>query len=125
MIFLVVMGMITNPIRRTNVGVRRDLLRNIPIGTSLEDAINIAEKNNRWTIRVVRERFGVVLEEHLTPSRAPFSTDQISNAIGKKSIEIHLGHYSMILRVDVTAFLAFDENNELIEIFILREYDGL
>ena len=123
-IFLVVISMIINPIRRTNSGIHRYLLRIIPIGTSMEDVIRVAEENDMWTIRYIRENFGVVL--HSTSSTP---TGGLPNPrfpiVGDQHIRVHLGTYNIIIRVDVEAFFAFNENGELIEIFVRKFRDLL
>lgn len=124
---LIVMTPIINPIRRTDGMVRRYLLNFMPIGTSMENVIRIAEDKNRWMIRVVNDDFGVVIgTRHMNPLRgvSPDTGREII-VIGQRAVEVHLGTYKALgfVRTDVTAFFAFDENGELIDIFIRREYD--
>ena len=122
-IFLVVMALIINPILRTEASIRRQLLRITPIGTSMEEVISIADDNARWTIDNIREDGGVSL---LSGTRVPTRRapgDPRFSVIGEQSVRIHLGTFQFIIRFDVTAFYAFDENGELIEILVRREFD--
>jgi len=98
------------------------MLRSISIGMSIGEVICIAEKNNGWTIQHINENSGVGLHATLLiPVGSPLGfNDPI---IGEQSIRLHLGTYRNIVRVHVGAFLAFDENSELIEIFIRKERD--
>ena len=123
-IFFVVMALIINPLLRTEAGIRRYLLRATPIGTSMEEIIRVADDNARWTIRSIRGNAGVTL--HPTIPSLPTRNepgDRGFSVVGEQSVRIHLGTFQLIVRFDVTAFYAFDENGELIEIFVRREFD--
>lgn len=123
-IILVVISMIVNPIRRTNSGVRRHLLLSTPIGTNIEEVIRVSEENAKLTIRYVRENAGVVLlKPNLSPTNFLPNSIRDTIVVGEKSICIYLGTFNFITRISVEAFFAFDESDELIEIFIRRYYD--
>jgi len=110
--------MIFNPVSRTNEGVRRYLLRIMPIGIAMEDVIRIAEENEKWSNISVREGFGVVINPiRMSPVNRPPDNRDIY-VVGETSIRIYLGRAFLIS--DVSAFFAFDENGELIEIFVHR-----
>ena len=88
--------------------------------------MSIADAKRRWTVNVVNEDFGVVLNP---PNMRPRRGGPIENSIviGQQAVRVHLGTYYALgfIRADVTAFFAFDENEELIDIFIIRDYDLL
>jgi len=113
-----------NPISfRSEETIRSSLLDTMPMGTNMEEIASIVRNNNEWTIRFVDEDFGVVLHPSLLiPIRdIPAGRD----VIGEQSIEIHMGTYHFLGRIDISAFLAFDEDGKLIEIFVRRERDVL
>ena len=119
---LVAAALMINPFLRSEAGIRNHLLRITPIGTSMEDVIRVADSNNGWTIRVIREEHGVVLHpRRLTPTGSSPTRD--FPVVGEQSVRIFLGFHGFILKPAVTAFYAFDENGKLIEIFVRKEYD--
>jgi len=103
--------------------IQSNLLETIPIGTSMGDVGIIVAGNREWTIRVIREDLGVVLNSSGIPWRG--NSMPGFTVIGEQSIEIHIGTYYFITRIDVGAYLAFNKDGELIEIFVRREYDVL
>jgi len=114
-------AMIFNPVSRTNEGVRRYLLRKIPIGTNMETIMNMVDENDDWRIVFSREDSGLVLSlPSLTPTQLPAQTirDDRFTVIGYNSMQVYIGRAFLIS--DVSAFFAFDENGELIEIFVHR-----
>jgi len=121
-IFLLVMtAMVMNPLLRTESSIRNNLLRITPIGTNRNEVATAINDVEGWSIRGF---FGpVVLHPTLlTPTRSGQHDDRFPS-VGVRSIEAHLGTYRLIIRVDVSAFFAFDENDELIEIFVRKQYD--
>lgn len=122
-ILVVVMAMIINPLLRTEAGIRRHLLRIAPIGMSMEDVIRIADNNRNWNTIRICEDAGVILHPSLLIPMRMSPSDPRFPVVGEKSVRVHLGTTRIILRADVTAFFAFDENGELIEILVRREYD--
>jgi len=123
-IILAVITPIINPIRRTDKALRKHLLSIIPIGTSMEEVIRIIEGHNCWIIERVEENYGVVLDSRdMYPLRSAPTTFRNSKVIGEQAVWIDLGSYYGIFKNYVSAHLAFDENEELIDIFIRREPD--
>ena len=115
---------VTNPITRPLSSVRRYMLRQIPIGASMEDVIRIVDSNENWTTRHIREQFGVVLL-YGTSLPSSFTPREGSVVIGDQSMRVHLGTYHIIIRIDVSAYFAFDNDGKLIDILIRRELDLL
>ena len=122
-ILMVVVAFIANPLLRTEAGIRRQLLRNIPIGTSMEDVIRIADENANWIINVKDEHIGIVLHPTLFFPMRNMPRDRGFPVVGERSVRVHLGTYHIIIRVDVSAYFAFDEESKLIEIFVRKQYD--
>ena len=122
-IAMVVVGLILNPLLRTEAGVRRCLINIMPIGSSMEDVTFAVAANDSWTIRSMGA--GISLHpQRLTPTRG-VGGDSRFPVVGSRSVEVHLGTYRHITRVDVTAFFAFDGNGDLIEIFVVKDFDLL
>ena len=84
----------------------------------------VDSENNKWTLRYIRDDSGVVLHPSLL-----VQTNNIpgvlhkANEVGKQSVCVHLGIYRLIIRTDVIAFYAFDDNGKLVDIFVLKVYD--
>ena len=115
--------LIFNPILRTQAGIRRHLLRAMPIGTSFDEVIyHIEEYNSDWVIRSRARTMGVVLHPSLGIPMRSMPADRFPT-VGEQSIQVHLGAYRIITRIYVTAWFAFDENGSLIEVFVRREFD--
>ena len=124
-IILAIVVPIIHPIRRTDEALCRYLFNITPIGTSMEDVISIVEGKNHWTA-TVKENHGVVFyPRSMYPVNQSPSTSGDSRVIGQQSVRVHLGTYYGIFRTYVSAFYAFDKNEELIDIFIRREHDLL
>ena len=122
---MVVIVLLSNPLRSPEERIRTDLLEVMPIGTSMEDVISIVESHKRWNIsaRILYD-IGITMGPR-GPSRGiPLSDEEV---IGEKSIRIHLGQYlaPIFIQTDVTAFVAFDENAELIEIAVRKSMNVL
>ena len=108
---------------RSEETIRSSLLDTMPMGTNMEEFTSIVDNNYEWTIRHINEDFGVVLHPTLLiPMR---DIPRGRPVIGAQSIEIDLGTYHFLTRIYVSSFMAFDEDGELIEIFVRREYDML
>lgn len=122
---LVVTALTLNPLMRPSANIRRYLLQITPINTSIEDVICIANSNPNWSIITVREEHGFTLQPRtFSPMRIhPAAMTREFPIVGERSVIVHLGTYHAPMRVDVTAFYAFDENGKLIEILVLKEVD--
>ena len=120
-ITMMMVSLILNPLLKTRAGIQRYLLNITPIGTSIEDIIHKAADNTNWTIR--SRDAGVALHPtRLNPTRG-VADDPRFPVVGEQSVEVHLGTYRHITRVDVTAFFTFNEYGKLMEIFVIKEYD--
>ena len=115
--------MLINPLLRTEAGIRRYVLRNIPIGSSMEYSLDVINYK-MWDLRIINENWGVVLHPTLNFPMRKTPSNRFP-VIGEQHIRVHLGGYFFILRADVTAYFAFDENGKLIDVFIRKEWDAL
>ena len=120
------------PISRSDEGVRAYVLHQIPMGTGWDDAISVAE-DKEWQIRETRTDRGLHINEEAGMARFA-SEEEMRNGpeneenvriVGEQAMFVHLGEYSELFCVDVLAYLAFDENGELVEVAIKRYVDAL
>lgn len=128
-IIISVVVVLSNPLRSSNESIRTTMLKLTPIGTSMEDVVEVVEGNEKWKIRSVRD-YGYLLVNGI-PSFPYFSPigeggyDYKHPIIGEKSMRVYLGDYRTIFVTSVSVFYAFDENSKLIDIAVLKETDSL
>ena len=119
-----------NPLRGPDASVRAHVLRAMPIGTSIYDAVYIVENHRQWESS---RRFGGLVHDRgipLTRGGSPMlpyegTADRWppEQLIGEQSMVIYIGTYRTLffgVPSSVEAFIAFDGDGELIEIFIGR-----
>ena len=110
----VVMMTLLNPLRKSEKGIRKDILKLTPMGSSMEEVIRIIESNEKWKNMYVNHEYP---SEHTN-----LNNDTI---IGAKSIKVLAGKYNTILDTYVEIYWGFDENEKLIEIGIRKTKDTL
>jgi len=113
-----------NPLRKSEENISYYLLKTIPLGTDMREAIQIIEGKDEWKIRWVDEEDGFVV--------GPYGPDTGRahdgyRGVGEKSMRVYLGYYYkyFFIQTDVSAFFAFDENSKLIEIAIDKSMNVL
>ena len=109
-LFVVILGVIavtyaTNPLRKSEEEIKANILKLTPIGTSMDDVINVIESNESWG-----------WEGYISPNGFP--VDVSGDPIGEKSISVILGSYRNIFKTYVLSRWVFDENSKLIEVFV-------
>lgn len=118
------------PISRPDEAVHKYVLRKIPIGTTWNDAAEIIDDKG-WEIRQTSTEHGLWIN---SSKRGGFASDdemkygtENSNIriVGVKSMWVELGEYYGPFHTAVSVYLAFDENNKLIEAVVRRDIDGL
>ena len=99
--------------RRSEQSIRQQILRETPQGSAYSAVLNHAKKR-RWP--VTEQSTGLETKNiGLQPPRV----------IGKRVIKAYLGHYQGLpWRVDVQCYWAFDENDKLIDVFVIKDRDG-
>lgn len=118
------------PLARTDKGVCNYVLRKIPIGTSMEAVVAIAEKES-WEIREMHNERGLRINDS-AGNVSVASKDEMLNGVennrvrivGGKAMVIELGEFYGPFHTAVFAYLAFDENCELVEVSIRRDIDA-
>jgi len=119
LVFLIIL---MNPLRRSEEHIRERMLKLTPVGTSIEDVVEIINKRG-WSNDGVLDR-GYGLANGGTPT---IYTSYFTNepVIGTKSIRANIGEYHayMIIYTWVFCYWGFDENSRLIDIAIEKECD--
>jgi hypothetical protein len=93
--------------------LRNELIQETPRGLTLLDVEKILK--NRGLVPIVSSTAGFLKQEN-----------GLSEVVGAQSIRAHLGDYrsSLFFITSVTAFWGFDENGELIDIWVWKTQDG-
>ena len=124
LIAMIGVSMFFNPLLlRTQRGIHRQLLRLTPLGTSVEEVIYIADNNPNWEVGTLWEDRGIL--HSLVWHAYSYNSPPFPEYIGEQYVRIHLGSYYFITRVGVVAHYVFDENGELIDIFVRKHIDLL
>ena len=119
------------PISRPNKAVRSYIMRKIPVGTSCEKSIEIIEKKG-WKIETLQTDCGLCIND--AAGYAEFaSIDEMINGsdnkneriVGVTAMYVKLGEYYGPFDTAVFAYLAFDDNDELVDVAIRRDIDGV
>ena len=118
------------PLSRPDRNVRNYVLKRLPIGTSMDEALKTIEQNG-WSIKQTNTEYGLRINDRAT--YADFATQaDLSDTdndhiriVGSQSMYAELGEYHVPLDTVVSAYFAFDENGRLAEIVIRRDIDAL
>jgi len=97
------------PLLRSNEKVESDMLKLMPIGTSMEDAIKIIQSRNKWFIPTSR---GPLPWSSLSDA---LKSDMIERGLIKLSIKDN-GHPLYYDFFQVSVVLRFDDDFKLIEV---------
>ena len=110
-----VIPMIYNPMRRPAPMIRNHILRHTPIGTCMEDAIEIIENHERWGTPIVNRNMGFV-----HPSPWSYGARFGELIIGDQRIQTRPEIYNVILfhERSIRIFWGFDADGALIEVFV-------
>ena len=124
--------LLTTPISRSDESVRDYVFRQIPAGTSWEDAIAIIEEEE-WEIEEISTDSGLRIND--VAGNVSFATSEemlygvkdseTTRIVGTQAMYVRLGEYYGPFHEAVFAYLAFDENGELVEVAIRRDIDAL
>ena len=119
------------PISRSDKSVSNYVLKQVPIGTSWDKAIEIIEKED-WVITQTNAKCGLRIND--AAGNVSFASEEEtingnettynSGIVGTKAMMVELGEFYGPFHTAVFAYLAFDENDELIEVAIKRDIDS-
>ena len=110
-----------NPIQRPNRMLRNYILKITPLGTSMDDVIELINSSDDWGSAHVRD-FGLDPKYPTGPRRTHLEIPRI----GEKTVSTNIGSYHslrdvfFLMRVGVSVFWVFDSDNNLIEVHIWR-----
>jgi hypothetical protein len=115
-IFLIIVAInilaLINPLRKSQAGIEKDILKLTPMGMQMDDVIKTIEGNEEWKVRYISYERG-----YMHPYRE-------NHTVGNKSIRASIGVYKAIfIPVYVTVLWGFDENGKLIEIYVWKDFD--
>lgn len=119
--------LLTVPISRSDDGVIDYVSKQIPIGTSWDDTINEIEENN-WTIKESHTDCGLFINDAAGNAHFAFDGTDYPDRIrivGEKAMLVKLGEFYAPFHTAVFVYMAFDENDELIEMSVRRDIDSL
>jgi len=121
----IIIPMITTPMRRPEAMFRNYILRITPIGTNIEEVIQVIEARDDWGVPHIKYELGIVPERPWI--RTPRGLGQPDfPRIGEMSVSSHMGtHFAWyrwfpLMEFSVVVYWAFDEDGELIEVFVSR-----
>ena len=111
-----------NPLRRSQEYIKNDILKLTPMGTSMEDVIEIIERKRQWEIDYISYDHG-----YRKPGKPEHSDIALGREtiVGEKSIRVFVGEYRNIFITSVTVFFGFDKDSKLIEIYVWQDKDSL
>ena len=102
--------MLSNPLQKPIDELKAEILELTPIGTSMNDVLALIN-NKGWEIRYAFNDRGVPSSEVDTGGLT---------YVGEKSIRATIGTYYNPALVYVVVFWAFDENSNLMDIFVAK-----
>jgi len=120
MVMAYTIPMIWNPMRRPGPMPTNYVLSLTPLGTHMDDVVNIVENHRDWRIWGINHERGF---SHPQLSRIPEIRSEGGHIIGDKSIAVGGGYYrpvGLISRTVVAIYYAFDEDGYLIEVYVRR-----
>jgi len=117
--------MITTPMRRPEAMFRNYILRITPMGTNIEDVIQVIEIRDDWGIPNINYEFGIAPQRPRSREPRGSGLPDLSR-IGEMSVSSHIGtHFAWyrwfpLMEFSVVVLWAFDGDGNLIEVFISR-----
>jgi len=104
-ILAIAIPILINPLRGSGEQIKTRILRQIPIGTSMENVEQIVEANRRWDLQRISHY-------------SSFPGDRIGmNVGGEYEMQVFLG---MIFFHQVDVFFGFDETGYLVDVRVRK-----
>jgi len=119
-------SMLINPMRRPHRNVRNYILRQTPLGTSMDDVISFAGRRAGWRIPRVNREHGFLHRGEPIPGW-PVSALSGHSVIGEMSVRVYAERYhawyKLFVPTGVTVFWGFDTEGNLIEVFVWKAHE--
>jgi len=115
LIFLLVVIVMLNPLRRSQEAIKRSILKQTPISSSMEEVIEVIERKE-WDVR-----YGDIDYNRGYTDRDTYEV------VGVKSIRACIGSYSdfILFTTYVSVFWGFDEEGKLIDVYIWKDISSV
>ncbi|MFF2888535.1 hypothetical protein [Paenibacillus sp. NPDC057967] len=109
---------LSNPLTPSDDQLRSRFLEQTPLGTSMEDVIQSIDSKKDWRIKYIDNDNGFTHQRKRPAEK-----------IGVRHIRVHIGEYrvysNLYFATDVVVFYGFNENNELVDIWVRKDTDVL
>ena len=120
--------LLTVPISRPDEAVRSYFYRKVPVGTSWDEVLEIIDDKG-WKIKEIDTEHGLSINGYTTfanEDRLAWSEKSSSErrVVGVKSMYVRLGEFYGPFHTAVFVYIAFDEEDKLIEVTVRRDIDG-
>jgi hypothetical protein len=115
---------ILNPLCRSEEIIKEKMLRLLPVGMRMDDAITVIDENDGWVIFNIDYKNGYSVDRGY-PSEAGFFDRDASSIVGEKYISVLIGEYRVIFVRSVVVFIGFDEESKLIDLHVRKDVDSL
>lgn len=110
--------MFTNPLAKSEEQIKESLLELTPIGTSLDDVLDLVKSKIEWRIkRVNYGQDGYGSYARYNQFSSSLNRDDLNNL---KSIKVYIGEYFNIFMTSVHVKWEFDENSKLNDIEVTK-----
>ncbi|MCL2578346.1 MAG: hypothetical protein FWE27_09950 [Defluviitaleaceae bacterium] len=112
---------IINPIQRPSGMLRNYILKITPLGTSLDDVVELINNRNDWKSANLRD-YGL----YPAYPTEPYMENRERPRIGEKTVSTNVGTYRslrdflFLMEIHVAIFWVFDANDVLIDVHIWR-----
>lgn len=128
LVFLIIY-IVSNPLIWSEDVIKARLLEDVPIGTSMEEAESYVKKKG-WKVIYISEKDGFWDQRKSDPER--YSCRSGGNGrieygdcvVGDKNMRTELGEYRIIFITSVTVFWGFDNQGQLIDIWVWKAIDA-
>jgi len=111
-----------NPLRRSSEQIRRSMLKLTPIGSRMEEVLNLIGENPKWTLRHISDSSGYSLAGGRPNPPAPDELAERPEAIiGTQTIRAYLGAYGLLFQTGVSVFWGFNEDSLLIDLHVRKD----
>lgn len=111
------------PISLPDFAVRSYVLHKLPPGTSWDETVSTID-DERWKVSTHDRGLRINYKAHSADFDFEYGAN-IGELVGVKSMKIKLGEFYAPFHTAVFAYVAFDESDQLTEVFVYREIEAL